>query len=61
MGERLAEFKGKVKEALGAFTGDRREEAEGRVEQRAAEEHGKVTDASLRQEEDLVRKAHGDM
>jgi xanthine dehydrogenase YagT iron-sulfur-binding subunit len=59
--ERLAELKARMKAALGAFTGDRRTEAKGRIEERAAETHVVVTEARLLHEEDEVRRAHGDM
>jgi uncharacterized protein YjbJ (UPF0337 family) len=54
---------GRVKEVLGAVTGDRRVEAKGRAEEKAAdaEDPGDdVTDELVAREEDAVRKRHGD-
>jgi uncharacterized protein YjbJ (UPF0337 family) len=56
--------KGDVKEVLGAVTGDRRVEAEGRAEQRVADPAAPETEESQETvdgHEDAVRRAHGDV
>jgi len=56
--------KGQVKEVLGAVTGDRAVEAEGRVEQQVADPSSPVDDESddaVRHEELAARQAHGDL
>ena len=56
--EKLTRAKGRVKEAVGWATGDRRVEAEGLVEA----EHGHhPDDAELSEAEHDVRAAHGDI
>ena len=56
--------KGAVKEVLGAVTGDRHVEAEGRVEQRVAEPESSaeaVTDEAVDKAEKNVKKDHHDV
>ncbi len=56
--------KGEVKEVLGAVTGDRRVEAEGRVEQKVADPDTgteAVTEDKVAQEERDVKKDHHDV
>jgi uncharacterized protein YjbJ (UPF0337 family) len=56
--------KGEVKEVLGAVTGDRHMEAEGRVEQRVADPdapEGEENEAAVAREERLVRQDHNDV
>ncbi|HEX3542007.1 MAG TPA: CsbD family protein [Acidimicrobiales bacterium] len=50
------ETKGEVKEVLGAVTGDRRVEAEGRVEQQADD----LTDEAVAKEQQEVQRDHHD-
>ena len=58
MGDDVTRVKGKVEEAVGWATGDREAEAKGRVE----EETGRTpSDAEVDEEEDEVRKDHGDI
>ena len=55
---------GKAKEVLGAVTGDRRVEAKGRAEEKAADPENPgddVTDELVAREEDAVRRRHGDI
>jgi uncharacterized protein YjbJ (UPF0337 family) len=59
--ESAQKAKGDVKEVVGALTGDRRVEAEGRVEQRAADADAPVTDDTVDQEERHVKKDHHDV
>jgi uncharacterized protein YjbJ (UPF0337 family) len=59
-----AEKKGELKEVLGAVTGDRRVEAEGRVEQKVADPGTPaetVTDDEVSSEERDVKKDHHDV
>ena len=59
MGERAA----KVKEAIGWATGDRKVEAEGRVEAEVADPanpRSEVTDQDVGAETDAVREEHGE-
>jgi uncharacterized protein YjbJ (UPF0337 family) len=56
--------KGAVKEVVGAVTGDRRVEAEGRVEQKVADPEAPESDqsaATIRKEERAVRGTHDDI
>jgi uncharacterized protein YjbJ (UPF0337 family) len=56
--------KGKIKEVLGALTGDRRVEAEGRAEEKVARPDvpvDEVTDEVVDDEHESVRKDHGDI
>jgi uncharacterized protein YjbJ (UPF0337 family) len=56
--------KGEIKEVLGAVTGDRQVEAEGRVAQRVADPRtaeSEETDAAVRDQERQVRQAHKDV
>ncbi len=56
--------KGGVKEVLGAVTGDRRVEAEGRLEQRVADPgapESEESDEAVRRQEESVRQAHHDV
>ncbi|MDQ1428521.1 MAG: hypothetical protein QOK39_1997 [Acidimicrobiaceae bacterium] len=58
------EKKGEVKEVLGAVTGDRRVEAEGRVEQKRADPGTgteAVTEDTVAREERDVKKDHHDV
>ena len=60
MGERM----GKVIEFLGQWTNDRKVEAKGRVEQKAADESQPVdetSDAAIAEEQEAVRREHGDV
>lgn len=62
--ETAQKAKADVKEVVGAVTGDRRVEAEGRAEQRAADADApldSVTDDAVHQEERDVKKEHHDM
>jgi uncharacterized protein YjbJ (UPF0337 family) len=55
---------GKVEEALGFATGDRRVEAEGHTRHEKAESQGaraRVTSEEVREEEEIVRRWHGDV
>jgi uncharacterized protein YjbJ (UPF0337 family) len=64
MNDEVSKVKGDVKETLGAVTGDRRVEAEGRAEQRAAKPDDpleQVTDEVIEHEEDDVRKERHDV
>ena len=57
-------MKGKVKEIVGAVTGDRRVEAEGRAEEKVARPDlpvDEVTDEVVDEEHEAVRKDHGDI
>lgn len=57
-------LKGEVKEVLGALTGDRQVEAEGRVAQRVADPRtaeSEGSDAAVREQERQVRQAHKDV
>jgi len=61
--ETAQKAKGDVKEVLGAVTGDRRVEAEGRVEQQAADADAPgetITDGAVHREERDVKKDHHD-
>jgi uncharacterized protein YjbJ (UPF0337 family) len=58
--ETAKQAKGEVKEVLGAVTGDRQVEAEGRVEQKAADGSAPA-DTGVRQEEREVREEHHDV
>jgi uncharacterized protein YjbJ (UPF0337 family) len=63
-GKTGADKKGEVKEILGAVTGDRRVEAEGRVEQKVADPGAPaetVTDDTVAREERDVKKDHHDV
>ena len=56
--------KGELKEALGAVTGDRHVEAEGRVEQKVADPRApesEESDETVRNEEEAVRGTHGEI
>lgn len=56
--------KGKIKEVLGAVTGDRRVEAQGRAEEKIARPDvpvDDVTDEVIDDEHESVRKDHGDI
>lgn len=56
--------KGEVEEVLGAVTGDRRVEAEGRAKQRASDPDDpleRVDDDQVDREEDRVRREHHDI
>lgn len=56
--------KGEIKEVLGAVTGDRQVEAEGRVEQRVADPDNPVaavSDPAIDAEERAVKKDHHDL
>ncbi len=56
--------KGEVKEVLGAVTGDRRVEAEGRVAQRVADPatpEGQESEDAVRRQEREVRQVHNDV
>ena len=56
--------KGELKEALGAVTGDRHVEAEGRVEQKVADpraSESEESDETVRNEEQAVRGTHRDI
>ena len=56
--------KGEVKEVLGAVTGDRRVEAEGRVEQRVADPDAPISHESeeaVDRQEHSVRQDHHDV
>jgi uncharacterized protein YjbJ (UPF0337 family) len=56
--------KGKIKEVLGALTGDRRVEAQGRAEEKVARPDvpvDEVTDEVVDDEHESVRKDHGDI
>ena len=52
--------KGKAKEVVGWATGDRRVEAEGRVEQKVADSPADVTEKAVDEETDAVREEHGE-
>jgi uncharacterized protein YjbJ (UPF0337 family) len=57
-------MKGKVKEIVGAVTGDRRVEAEGRAEEKVARPDLPVDEATnevVDEEHEAVRKDHGDI
>ena len=62
MGEKTDEAKGKVKEVLGAVTGDRRVEAEGRAERKASSPAAAVDHVSAdvvdREEHDIREERH---
>jgi uncharacterized protein YjbJ (UPF0337 family) len=63
-GDTAKHVKGEVKEVLGAVTGDRRVEAEGRVEQRVADPgapEDDVSDTAVGDQEGSVRQAHHDV
>jgi len=56
--------KGKVKEALGWLTADRKAEAEGRVEQEVADpvkEADEVNDETVAEKTDTVREEYGEL
>jgi uncharacterized protein YjbJ (UPF0337 family) len=60
----VGEAKAKVKEAVGWATGDRKVEAEGRVEQHAADTTDPTTeptDEAVEEEREEVREEHGDV
>lgn len=60
----MGDIPGKIKEVLGWLTGDRRVEAKGRVEQKAADPGAKVEDVSeeaVDEEQQDVRVEHGDI
>jgi uncharacterized protein YjbJ (UPF0337 family) len=62
--ESAKDAKGEVKEVLGAVTGDRRVEAEGRVEQQVANPdtpESEESDAAVGQAERDVREDHHDV
>ncbi len=57
-------MKGKLKEVLGAVTGDRRVEAQGRAEKKVARPDvpvDAVTDEVVDDEQESVREDHGDV
>lgn len=59
----MGELSGKVKEAVGYVTGDRRQEAKGRVEQRTtdpADAASAETAGEVEAEERDVRREHGE-
>lgn len=63
-GDVAKKVKGDVKEVVGAVTGDRRVEATGRAEQRVADADDpaeRTDDATVEDEQDAVRRAHGDL
>jgi uncharacterized protein YjbJ (UPF0337 family) len=53
----MADAKGKVKEAIGWATADRKVEAEGRAEQ---EHDGEVTDQAVEEKTEEVRRQYGE-
>lgn len=56
--------KGAVKEVVGAVTGDRHVEAEGRVERKVADPQApdrEESDQTVHEEERTVRSTHGDI
>jgi hypothetical protein len=56
--------KAKVTEVLGAVTGDRRVEAEGRAEEKLARSGvplDELTEEEIDEEQDVVRREHGDI
>ena len=57
----MGKLTGLLREITGALTGDRRTEARGRAEERAAERGTPVTDESLARNMEEVRKDHGDV
>jgi uncharacterized protein YjbJ (UPF0337 family) len=62
--EKAKEVEGRVKEVAGFVTGDRRVEAAGRAEQKAADPDSpvnEVDDATVNEEERAVRVDHGDL
>jgi uncharacterized protein YjbJ (UPF0337 family) len=64
MTENSSPLKGDVKEIVGAVTGDRRVEAEGRADKRVANPDDPVdeaTDEVVGQETDEVRQQHHDI
>lgn len=58
MGDDATRVKGKIEEAVGWATGDREAEAKGRVE---AESGSAPSEDEVDQQEDEVRKDHGDI
>jgi uncharacterized protein YjbJ (UPF0337 family) len=64
MNENSSPVMGEVKETVGAVTGDRRVEAEGRAEKRAADPRDpldEVTDEVVERETHEVRQQHDDI
>jgi len=64
MNENASPLMGEVKETVGAVTGDRRVEAEGRAEKRAADPDDpvdEVTDEVVDRETHEVREDHNDI
>ena len=57
----MGKLTGLLREITGAITGDRRTEARGRAEERAADGGGRVTDETIGQELEEVREEHGDV
>ncbi|HZQ58423.1 MAG TPA: hypothetical protein VFA84_10315 [Acidimicrobiales bacterium] len=57
----MGKLTGLLRELTGALTGDRRTEARGRAETKAAHEGAPVTDASVERDLDAVREQQGDI
>ena len=57
----MGRLSGLLREITGALTGDRRTEARGRAQERAAEVGGTVDQASLSEQLEEVREEHGDV
>lgn len=58
---RMGKLTGLLREITGALTGDRRTEARGRAEERAADRDTPVTDESVDRRLKEVREQHGDI